>query len=375
MNKLFLDNVRKEFGELVAVHGLELTVYDGEFLSLLGPSGCGKTTTLNMVMGYEKPTRGRVFVENKDITDQPVGKRDVSMVFQDYAIFLHMTVYENLAFGLRVSKTPQAQVDVEVKKMAMVLGLSDILNEPAAGRNMSELQRITIGRSMMLKTTILLLDEPLSNLDADLRARMRGELKKFQYELGQTMIYVTHDQVEAMSLSDRIAVMDYGNLQQLGTPFEVYSRPSNKFVAGFIGSPQMNFFDGEIRQEGDRMVFTNPSLALNLTDYRQQLEGALTSRLVTLGVRPENVEILEPSDSADLPGMVCELELLGAEVVTVLDCGKDRVVALTKPEQAHQAGTSRCVKFDPKMLHLFDGESGQRINLDHIELGSDSCHR
>ncbi|UCF91280.1 MAG: ABC transporter ATP-binding protein [Desulfobacterales bacterium] len=366
MEKLYLDNVRKEFGMLVAVNGLELSVHDGEFLSLLGPSGCGKTTTLNMMMGYEKPSRGRVFIEGRDVTDQPVGQRDVGMVFQDYAIFLHMTVFENLAFGLRVRKRSEPEVQAEVKKMAEILGLTDILQEPAAGRNMSELQRITVGRSMILKTTILLLDEPLSNLDADLRARMRGELKKFQYELGQTMIYVTHDQVEAMSLSDRIAVMDFGNLQQLSTPYEVYNRPENRFVAGFIGSPPMNFFDGEIKSEADRILFRNPSFQLELTDYRRQLEAKLVAPEVTLGIRPEHVEILETSADWNSRGLVCELELLGAEVVTVLECGREQVVALTKPEHAHQTGTSRFVKFDPQMVHIFDRASGLRVELEAL---------
>ena len=188
-----------------------------------------------------------------------------------------MTVYQNLAFGLQVRKRPEGEVKAEVEKMAEMLTLTEFLHEPAAGRNMSELQRIAIGRSMILKNTILLLDEPLSNLDADLRARMRGELKKFQLELGQTMMYVTHDQIEAMSLSDRIAVMNFGKLQQYDTPYEVYYYPVNRFVAGFIGSPQMNFFEGRIRSEGEGLFFDNPSIQCDLTPYRAQIEEKAVS--------------------------------------------------------------------------------------------------
>lgn len=217
---------------------------------------------------------------------------------------------------------------------------------------------------MMLQTTILLLDEPLSNLDADLRARMRGELKRFQYELGQTMVYVTHDQIEAMSLSDRIAVMDFGKLQQFDTPYAVYNHPVNVFVAQFIGSPQMNLLEGEIRTEGDRMVFENPSIRYDLTLFKKQMEERLRSNKLTLGIRPEHIEIFDVLDEKDNRGMVCEVEPMGADVVTVLECGKERVLALTTPGQAHRAGAERAFRFDPAMVHIFDRESGLRIGID-----------
>jgi len=363
LDKVVLEKIRKEFGKLVAVKGLDLEVREGEFMSLLGPSGCGKTTTLNMIMGYEKPTSGKVHLDGRLVNDLPVGRRDVGMVFQDYAIFLHMTVFQNLAFGLKVRKTPEDRIREEVKRMAEILDLTRILEEPAAGLNMSELQRVAIGRSMILKTTLLLLDEPLSNLDADLRANMRGELKKFQLELGQTMVYVTHDQVEAMSLSDRIAVMDFGELQQYDTPYMIYNRPVNLFVAGFIGSPQMNFFKGEIRSTGDRLLFENPSVNCDLSPFRAQLEGLPAAKEVTLGIRPEHVDLVAGGAEEGPGGMVCELEPLGSDVVTVLECGQEKVVAMTKPEAAYQLGHHSRVRFDPEKVHLFDNDSGLRIDL------------
>ncbi len=358
-----LEKVRKEFGELIAVHGLDLEVQEEEFISLLGPSGCGKTTTLNMIMGYEKPTSGNVSIDGKVVNDLPVGKRGVGMVFQDYAVFLHMTVFENLAFALRVRKVRDGEVKKEVEKMAGILGLSDLLQEPAGSRNMSELQRIAIGRSLMVQASLLLLDEPLSNLDADLRAKMRGELKRFQMEFGQTMIYVTHDQVEAMSLSDRIAVMDLGKLQQFDTPYEIYHHPLNLFVASFIGSPQMNLIEGEIQTVGDRMVFENPSIKYDLTAYKTQLEGRLRSRTVTFGVRPEHVEVFSVDEKVAVGGTVCELDPMGADVITVLQCGEERITALAKPEHVPQYGMTQRVNFDLTKMHLFDKESGLRVDL------------
>ena len=363
MKKIVIEKVRKEFGELVAVDGLDLGVEEGEFMSLLGPSGCGKTTTLNMIMGYEKPTCGKVYIDGKVANDVPVGKRGVGMVFQDYAIFLHMTVFENLAFALRVRKVPDDQVKAEVEKMALILGLSALLQEPAGNRNMSELQRIAIGRSLMVQASILLLDEPLSNLDADMRAKMRGELKKFQLELDQTMIYVTHDQVEAMSLSDRIAVMDFGSLQQLDTPYEIYNHPVNVFVATFIGSPPMNLIEGEIRTVGDRMVFKNPSIQCDLTAYKTQLEKKLRSRVILFGIRPEHVEVLASKDKGLVDGTVCELEPMGSDVATVLECNHERIMALTKPEHVPEIGVTRAVNFNLTKMHLFDKESGARIDV------------
>ncbi|HEY8475311.1 MAG TPA: ABC transporter ATP-binding protein, partial [Chloroflexota bacterium] len=241
MARILLDNLRKEFGKVVAVERLSLDVGDGQFVALLGPSGCGKTTTMNMIAGLERPTSGTIYFDDRPMNDVPPGKRNVGFVFQNYAIFTHMTVYDNLAFGLKIRHVPPAEIRKEVLKVAELLQLTDQLHQNAGRLSVNDMQKVAIGRTMIIRPSIFLLDEPFSNLDAAFRAYMRGELKRLQREIGQTMIYVTHDQVEAMSMADKIAVMDFGVLQQYGTPDEVYYKPVNMFVANFIGSPNMNF--------------------------------------------------------------------------------------------------------------------------------------
>ena len=258
MAEIHLSHLTKRFaGGLVAVNDFELVIPDGAFVALLGPSGCGKTTTMNMISGLEKPTSGEIFFDQQPITRLPPGARTVGFVFQNYAIFTHMTVAENLSFGLRVRKPrPSAdQIKQDVARIADVLGLGGMLDRNASRLSVNDMQKVALGRSMIVEPAIFLLDEPFSNLDAAFRAYMRAELKRIQHEVGQTMVYVTHDQVEAMSMADHIAVMDLGRLQQYGTPDELYNQPANRFVAGFVGSTQMNFLPAGLvlgeRADGD----------------------------------------------------------------------------------------------------------------------------
>ena len=244
MAKIKLDNLTKHFGDLHAVEQLDLDVDHGSFTALLGPSGCGKTTTMNMISGLERPTAGEIYFDEIPITKLDPGNRNVGFVFQNYAIFTHMTVYENLAFGLRVKKKdrlPKEDLDRKVRSVADTVGLSAALDRNASRLSVNDMQKVALGRSMIVEPAIFLLDEPFSNLDSAFRAYMRAELKRIQHEIGQTMVYVTHDQVEAMSMADRVAVMDLGVLQQYATPDELYNRPANRFVANFIGSVLNNF--------------------------------------------------------------------------------------------------------------------------------------
>ena len=280
MAEIHLQHLTKQFpGGLVAVNDLELVIPDGSFVALLGPSGCGKTTTMNMISGLEKPTSGEIYFDQQPITRLPPGARTVGFVFQNYAIFTHMSVAENISFGLRVRKPRPAadEIDRRVREIADVLGLGGMLDRNASRLSVNDMQKVALGRSMIVEPAIFLLDEPFSNLDAAFRAYMRAELKRIQHEIGQTMVYVTHDQVEAMSMADHIAVMDLGRLQQYGTPDELYNAPANRFVAGFVGSTQMNFLPA----------------TLVLGEH-----AGGNGRPLTLGIRPENVQLAAP-DAAD----------------------------------------------------------------------------
>jgi multiple sugar transport system ATP-binding protein len=321
-----------------AVDDLRLTVPHGSFTALLGPSGCGKTTTMNMISGLEEPTSGEIWFDERAVSRVPPGRRSVGFVFQNYAIFTHMSVYENLAFGLRVRKQrpAKAELDAEVRRTAEIVGLTAALDRKAARLSVNDMQKVALGRSMIVRPAIFLLDEPFSNLDAAFRAYMRAELKRIQHEIGQTMIYVTHDQVEAMSMADRIAVMSDGVLQQYGTPKEIYDRPANRFVAGFVGSTQMNFLAAAALGENGRVH--------------------------TLGIRPERLRLVDAdSPDAALRGRVLIVEPLGAKDVVhlELDGGDLRVVA--PPGVRPRVGESIGVAVERAAIHRFDGD-GNRID-------------
>jgi multiple sugar transport system ATP-binding protein len=343
MAEIRLEHLTKRFGSLVAVDELDLTITDGSFVALLGPSGCGKTTTMNMISGLERPTSGEIYFDGGPISRVDPGRRNIGFVFQNYAIFTHMRVYENLAFGLRVRKPKPSkqEIDREVRRVAEIVGVQSALERNAGRLSVNDMQKVALGRSMIVNPAIFLLDEPFSNLDAAFRAYMRAELKRIQHELGQTTVYVTHDQIEAMSMADRIAVMNVGVLQQYGTPAEIYDSPANRFVAGFVGSTQMNF------------------LPASLVDVRPPANGAEN---VSLGLRAENLRIVA-ADSPDamLRGKVNLVEPLGAKDVVHLSLDRHDVRVVGTPGNRPRIGEKVGVATDLERIHFFDDETGQAI--------------
>ncbi len=365
MADIKLDNLTKHFGDLKAVEGLNLVSEHGSFLALLGPSGCGKTTTMNMISGLEKPTSGEIYFDDTPISKLPPGKRNVGFVFQNYAIFTHMTVYENLAFGLRVRKPSpsDAELDREVKSVAETVGLSGALDRRAARLSVNDLQKVALGRSMIVRPAIFLLDEPFSNLDAAFRAYMRAELKRIQHEIGQTMVYVTHDQVEAMGMADKIAVIHLGVLQQYATPDELYNRPANRFVANFIGSVLNNFLPARHEQRNGTTVVAvggGDGATIDVSDRRAAIEGrADTGGGLTLSIRPERIRLVAPgSAEATIPATVALVEPLGPKDIIHLSHEGQDLRAVAAPGDRPRIGDNVGLAFDLSAVHLFDDTTG-----------------
>lgn len=354
----------KKFDALTAVNALSLHVKDREFVALLGPSGCGKTTTMNMIAGIEQPTDGRILFDGKDIVKVPPGKRGVGFVFQNYAIFTHMSVYKNLAFGLEVRGAKSADVDRRVKEIAELLDLTSRLNDSAGRLGVNEMQRLGIGRSAITNPAIFLLDEPLSNLDAAFRATMRTELKHLQHQLGQTMVYVTHDQLEAMSMADRIAVMDLGVLQQFGTPLEVYNQPANVFVARFMGSPSMNLLPCTLAQEGDGFGLQfegDAKLTADEPDLLAQCRAA-DSRELYFGIRPEDIHVSSSESEANHMRLKQNfVETIGARTILHLEGPGFEAKAIGPNDMVVQDGVNLDVSFRLAGARLFDRATGLAI--------------
>jgi multiple sugar transport system ATP-binding protein len=358
------DHVSKRFGGVTAVDDLCLEVPNGEMLVLLGPSGCGKTTSLRMLAGLESITSGQIRIGDTVVNDLPPRARDIAMVFQSYALYSHLTVYENLAYPLRVRKLPKPEIDQRVRDVADVVQIGELLQRKPRALSGGQRQRVALGRAIIRRPAVFLMDEPLSNLDAKLRLHTRGELKRFQRELATTTIYVTHDQAEAMTLADRVAIMDRGVLQQLGPPKEVYARPASVFVAGFLGSPPMNLLDVGLTSMGGTPAFEVGGTVVSAPGGLGVRIAALPSDQdkAILGVRPEDVRLRREAEEGSAPGDVFVVEDLGNERLVTLDLGGRFVVARVPADYPAEMGDRLWFGFDPERAHLFDPVSQRRLD-------------
>jgi multiple sugar transport system ATP-binding protein len=365
--KVVLDGVVKKFGPVTAVDDLTIEIADREFVTLVGPSGCGKTTTLRMIAGLEKVSAGQIYFDDDPVGHLPADHRDIAMVFQSYALYPHMNVYDNIGFALRMMRVRRDEIDRRVKWAAEMLGISDLLDRKPRQLSGGQRQRVALGRSVVREPACFLLDEPLSNLDAKLRVTMRGELKRLHLELKRTFIYVTHDQAEALTMSDRIAVIHDGRLQQYGPPDEVYNRPRNVFVAGFMGSPTMNLLAGEVGVRDGVAYFDAPGFSQTLPARLAGVVGRASRPGAFLGIRPESIVVrgdgssTPPRDASWFGAPVYIQEPLGSDQFLTLEIGGTLVKARTNPDLVVRAGDRVEVAFDPAKLHLFDCDTGASL--------------
>ncbi|MEM3913532.1 MAG: ABC transporter ATP-binding protein [Desulfurococcaceae archaeon] len=362
MAKVELRNIVKKYGSTLAVDKVSLKVNDGEFFVLLGPSGCGKTTTLRIIAGLEDPDEGEVLIDDKVVNDVPPNKRDIAMVFQNYALYPHMTVYKNLAFPLENMGLSKQEIDARVKEVAKMLYIDHLLDRKPGQLSGGEQQRVALGRALVRRPKVFLMDEPLSNLDAKLRVYMRAELKRLQKELNITTIYVTHDQAEAMTMADRIAVMNKGKIMQIGEPKELYLKPLNLFVAGFIGSPPMNFFDASFIAKNGQYVLDAGDFTLNLPmEIGELIEKKAKTTELVIGIRPEHMDIVEKPDENSIKAEVYVIEPLGAETVIDAKIGSRIFKIVVKGLVEYSIGQVIYIKPIIKHLHVFEKKTGEAI--------------
>ncbi len=350
----------KRFGDVIAVNNLSLEVKDKEFVVLLGPSGCGKTTTLRCIAGLETPDEGEIYIGDTLVNDLPPKERDVAMVFQSYALYPHMTVFQNIAFPLKLRKVPKDEIRERVRQTAELLRISHLLDRKPKQLSGGEAQRTALGRAIVRQPKVFLMDEPLSNLDAKLRVYMRAELKRLQKELQITTIYVTHDQVEAMTMADRIAVMNHGILQQYATPYEIYNSPSNLFVAGFIGSPPMNLVDCNFIEQG---FLELEGFRIPLPDWmKDAIKQKASSSELVLGVRPENISIHRRGAlDSHIKGEVYVIEPLGSDIVVNLRVGDALFKIRAPPDFRAKVGEELWISFNLDKIHIFDKKTEEAI--------------
>ena len=365
MSDVRVENLTKRFDEVVAVNNLSLEVRDQEFMVFLGPSGCGKTTTLRSIAGLEQPDEGDIYIDNVLVNDRTPADRDIAFVFQFYALYPHMTVYDNMAFPLKAVKTPKPEIDARVMEVAAVLRIENLLSRTPEKLSGGEMQRVALGRAMVRRPKVFLMDEPLTNLDAKLRSEMRAELKRLQRDIGATTIYVTHDQLEAMSMGDKIAVMNQGVAQQIGTPAEIYDHPASLFVAGFVGSPTMNLLDCIYIQEGDRAF-----LIVGANDFKLEISSALASGIqenaaspeLILGIRAEDIFVREEASEETIQTEVYVVEPLGSENIIDLKIGENILKVKTLPTVQPSIGQPVQMWFNKDRMHVFDKSTEKAIS-------------
>ena len=362
MASVTLDRLTKRFGQIVAVNNVTLEVRDREFLVLVGPSGCGKSTTLRLIAGLEEVTDGNVFIGERLVNDVAPKDRDIAMVFQSYALYPHMSVYDNLAFGLKLRRTPKREIDRRVQDAAELLGIGQLLTRKPKQLSGGQRQRVALGRAIVREPKVFLMDEPLSNLDAKLRVSMRAELIKLHQRLQTTMIYVTHDQTEAMTMGTRIAVLRDGLLQQLDTPQQVYDHPSNMFVAGFIGSPSMNFVEARLTGDPDDIWVDAGSFKVQVPPQHRQVLVPHLDKEVFFGVRPE--DLFDPkysppdiTENSSIKAQVDVTELLGSLIYLYLLVGDQQLVAVVDPRTEFKTGDDVMMMMDMHKMHIFDRHS------------------
>ena len=365
MASVTYEHVVKQFGDVTAVNDLNIHIEDKEFLVLVGPSGCGKSTALRLLAGLEDITSGQIKIGDRVVNDTPPKDRDIAMVFQNYALYPHMTVFDNMAFGLRLRKMPKDEIKKRVEYAAGILGIEALLERRPRQLSGGQRQRVALGRAIVREPNVFLLDEPLSNLDAKLRVQTRAEISKLHKELATTFIYVTHDQVEAMTMATRIAVMNFGVLQQIDTPQNLYDLPNNKFVAGFIGSPAMNFFDAKVVKDGSGYLVDAGSFKVKAPKKHNKAYGAYEGKSVTLGIRPEDIHSknFQPAEITPSPvdAEVEVIELMGNEIVAYLKAGDQSFVARVDPRSDFKVGDKANMVFNIENIHLFDKDTEEAI--------------
>ena len=351
-------HVYKRFGDVSVIKDFNLEIADKEFMVFVGPSGCGKSTNLRMLAGLEEVSEGDILIGDRVVNDVPPKDRDIAMVFQSYALYPHMSVYDNMAFGLKLRKMPKAEIDKRVKEAAENIGLSHLLDRKPKALSGGQRQRVALGRAIVREPSVFLMDEPLSNLDAKLRVSARAEISKLHQKLGTTFIYVTHDQVEAMTMGDRIAVLADGLLQQADTPRNLYNEPVNVFVAGFIGSPAMNFFNGTLVSEEGRQFVDTGDFRVRVPENRKAAFGPYVGKEVIMGIRPEHVHAPEYApvniEGSPVSTTVEVVELLGHELHLYMNSGKNSLVGTVDPRFGVHTGNKIEVLFDMGNVHLFD---------------------
>ena len=365
MANVTFKNVYKRFGDVTAVNNLNIEVADKEFLVLVGPSGCGKTTALRCLAGLEEISEGEIIISDRVVNDVAPKDRDIAMVFQSYALYPHLSVYDNMAFGLKLRKTPKDEIKRRVDEAADILGIQDLLDRKPRQLSGGQRQRVAVGRAIVREPKVFLFDEPLSNLDAKLRVAMRAEISKLHQRLQTTFIYVTHDQIEAMTMASRIAVINKGVLQQLDTPQNLYDRPNNLFVAGFIGSPAMNFFPGKLRKDDGKLVVDTGDFTIPIPEKLVKTYEGHTGKDIIFGIRPENVHdsaFIPPNvESVQVSVKVDVTELMGNEIFLYLVSGKNTFVARVDPRSKLSLGNDASVAFDMDSMHIFDAETEEAI--------------